>query len=400
MGLAMTATMPNVNEGQMKKVFISAGEASGDFLGSRLIQQLKASDQALEIVGIGGPQMQQQGLQTLFPMEELSLMGLMEVLPHLLAIKKRLDQTIQFIHECQPDVIITIDSPGFHFALIKRLKKKHGYDLKAKCIHYVAPSVWAWKEKRAKKISHFYDHILTLFPFEPPYFEKYGLKATFVGHPLVEINHFEADTSAFRVQHTIPEGAPLLCVLPGSRRGELKKLMPIFEETIGLLAKRVSSLHVVIPTLPKFQQEITAMTRHWPVTTVVTSTQEEKVGAFRSSQAALAASGTIALELALARVPMVIAYRINSITAWIVKRLIKIPFVCLVNILLKKRSIPEILQANCKPTRLAEVVSYLLEDTTARQKQIDDLSKVDQLLAAEGKTPSVCAADVISTYLK
>ncbi|MBN9565547.1 MAG: lipid-A-disaccharide synthase [Alphaproteobacteria bacterium] len=392
--------MPNAEIAQKRKVFISAGEASGDFLGARLMMQLKAANPMLELVGVGGAQMQAEGLDSLFPMEELSLMGFLEVLPHLFAIKRRLDQTIKFIHESKPDVIITIDSPGFHFALIKRLKKKYGADMSAKCIHYVAPAVWAWRQKRAKKISHLYDHILTLFPFEPPYFEKYGLKATFVGHPLVEINHFTSNTNVFRKQHAIPEGVPLLCVLPGSRRGELNKLMPIFEETIGLLSHRVNRLHVVIPTLPKFHQELAALTRRWPASTVVTSTQEEKVGAFRSSQAALAASGTIALELALARVPMVIAYRINTLTAWLVKRLIKIPFVCLVNILLKKRSIPEILQENCKPGRLAEVVSYLLEDTTARQRQIDDLSKIDELLASTGKMPSVCAADVIATYLK
>ena len=375
-----------------KKIFISAGEPSGDFLGGKLIKQLKRLDPDVQLMGIGGFQMQAQGLTSLFPMEELSLMGLLEVIPHLFSIHKRLNETVAAICREKPDVVVTIDAPGFHFVLAKRLREKWGDQIKL--IHYVAPTVWAWKPQRAEKVAKLYDHLLTLLPFEPPYFTKYGLKTTFVGHPLVELNIKNVPFAPFRKAHEIAEQTPILCVLPGSRKSELERLLPIFEKTVALMASRMPDLQVVIPTLPHFQQTLEAATRHWAAPTLVTSNPEEKYQAIRSGRAALAASGTVALELALAKIPMVIAYKMNPLTVWLARRLVKIPYVCLVNILLQRRSVPELLQGDCKPSRLAEVLSYLMGDTTCRRDQKNDLTEMAALLTPP-EAPSVMAARIV-----
>ena len=375
-----------------KKIFICAGEPSADFLGGQLIKQLKILDHTVSIMGIGGIHMQQQGLKSLFPMAQLSLMGLFEVLPHLFSIHKLLNETVEAIVLEKPDVVVTIDAPGFNFVLAKRLRKCLGAQIKL--VHYVAPSVWAWKPKRAQKIAKLYDHLLTLFPMEPPYFEKYGLATTFIGHPLIELGIKNIAFAPFRNAHNIPDHSPILCVLPGSRKAEVERLLPIFKKTIAGLALKEPDLRVVIPTLPQFHHILEKATASWAVPTLVTSDITEKYQAMRSGRVALAASGTVALELAMAKIPMVITYKMNLLTVWIAKRLIKVPYVCLVNILLGRRSVPELLQGDCRPSRLAEVLSYLMEDTPCRREQKNDLAEMVALLTT-GETPSLLAARIV-----
>lgn len=379
------------------KIFISVGEPSGDFLGGQLMAQLNASFPKISYVGIGGEHCQAQGLQSLFPMGELSHMGLVEILPHIFQLRRRLAEAVSCVVRELPDVIVTIDSPGFNFLLAKRLKK---LGLGIPLVHYVAPSVWAWKERRAAKIAGIYDHLLTLFPFEPPYFEKHNLPTTFVGHPLVELGIQDGGSDSFREKYGISKEKRILCILPGSRRGELKRLLPILGRTVALLASRIPDLHIVIPTLGSIQAHIDAVVKEWAVPVTVVLGSDEKYAAFRSSHAAIAASGTVTLELALAKVPMVVTYRVNMMTAWLLKRLIKTPFFCLVNILLKKRAVPEVLQGSCNPSRLAEVASYLLEESPARQEQVKNLKDVSRELSVGKSTPSEVAANVVLSYIR
>ena len=240
----------------MKKytVFLSAGEPSGDFLGSQLMKALKKQLGAnVTFVGLGGSLMAAEGLPSLFPIEELSIMGLAEIIPHIRRIRNRIQETVEAIETIRPDVVVTIDSPGFNFRVGKRLKKR----IKSiPLVHYVAPSVWAWRPKRAHAVAQFLDHLLVVFPFEPPYFLKEGLPTTFVGHPVVELGLEKLHDPTFRTRHEIGAQAPILTLLPGSRRGEISRLLPVFQETVVKLQQRYPDLQVVIPTLPHLVDQI------------------------------------------------------------------------------------------------------------------------------------------------
>ncbi len=380
----------------MKKytVFLSAGEPSGDFLGGQLMKALKSQlgDQ-VTFVGLGGPLMTAEGLSSLFPIEELSIMGLAEIIPHIRRIRRRIQETVKAIEAIHPDVVLTIDSPGFNFRVGKALKKR----IKSiPLVHYVAPSVWAWRPGRARTVAQFLDHLLVLFPFEPPYFLKEGLPTTFVGHPVVELDLEKYHDPAFRTRHDIAPSAPILTLLPGSRRGEIFRLLPVFQETVARLQQKYPALHVVIPTLPHLVDQIQ---KQFTLPATIVTTPSEKFAAYKESQAALAASGTVSLELAAAGVPMVIAYKINSLTHFLLRRLVKVKYACLVNILMDKEVVPERLQGECTPEKLATVLERLFEkgDVAARKKMITEMKRALTMLSAplQGQSPSQCAAQRI-----
>lgn len=369
----------------MPVIFLVAGETSGDFLGAQLMKALKARFfDHIQFKGVGGSLMEQEGLISLFPIQDLSFIGIIEVFPHLLALKKRFDQTLKAVEGS--DLVITIDSPGFNFRLGKKIKERYGDNIPL--VHYVAPSVWAWKPKRAKKIASFLDHILCLLPYEPPFFEKEGLKATFVGHPLLEIDLTKYDEIAFRRRYNIPEKAMVL--LPGSREGEIKRLLPIFKKTVEL----IRSPFVIIPTLPHLKDLITSYIRNFHVPYLIIDQVDEKWCAFKLAERALAASGTVSLELAYAQVPMVITYKINFLTYRFVKRLIKVNYVNLINILLDKKVIPELLQKECTPYLLSQTLLTLNkeEQKKAFQQSLSKL-KIDDI-------PSFKAANVLIDSLE
>ena len=359
-------------------------------------------------MGVGGPCMTAEGLQSLFPIEELSIMGIFEVLPHILHLRRRLIQMVETVKNQKPDIVITIDSPGFHLPLAKRLQplrnsgrtSESPSEKSFSLIHYVAPSVWAWKSGRAKKMASLYDHVLTLFSFEPPYFKAHGLKATCVGHPIVETcgQGGQGVKKNFLNAYDLPSDVCVLCVLPGSRRAEIMRLMPIFKETVALLSLKNPHLHVVIPTLGTLQDLVQRQSQGWAVPVTVVTDVAHKQGAFKASRCALAASGTVTLELALHNLPMVVAYRVNRVTAWLARRLIKTPFACLVNIVLGKRAVPELLQNDCRPTRLAELLQYLIEESPARNRQLQDLKEVCQQLSCS-ESPSAKAAEIVLHYM-
>ncbi len=369
-------------------VFLIAGEPSGDQLGAGLMAALKKETGGrVRFAGLGGPRMAGQGLDSLFPIDELAVMGIVEVLPRVLSIHRRIRQTRAAARAARPDVLVTIDSPSFTLEVSQRLKGE-GFPL----VHYVAPSVWAWKPWRARQMAGYLDHLLALLPFEPPYFEPHGLATTFVGHPAVEAVDSGAEASGFRANQGIPESAPLLCMLPGSRRGEVSRLLPVFGETLTVLQRCYPDLCAVVPTLEGVAEQVRRTVPAWPLPVTVMTGEDQKHQAFAAADVALAASGTVAVELAVAGLPAVIAYRLNPLTGFLVARLLSVDFVSLPNLVLNRQVMPELLQGNCTPAKLAAALDRLFRDPEVRRTQIKDCRKVTELLGRGGSAPSLRAA--------
>lgn len=380
-------------------IAIFAGETSGDQLGGWLLTALKRQNPKLRFIGVGGANMQAQGLKSLFPMEELSVIGFAEVLPHAVRLKRRIRQTADFIEREQPDIVVSIDSLGFNFR-VNELLRKRGAKL-PKFIHYVAPTVWAYKAHRAKKVAKIMDCQLTLLPFEPPYFTKEGMRAEFVGHEIAWWWKEKGDGAAFRNRNRISAATPLLAVFPGSRRGEITRLLPIYRDALKLLHARVPELEVVLQVPPALATETIRLTADWTVPHFVVSTPSEKKDLFAGVTAALAKSGTIGLECALAGLPSITTYKANAITAAFVRRLLKTPFVNLANVLLGREIIPELLQENCTPENIAAALAPLLTDEHARDLQKQFLRVIPSMLGADQSvSPSDKAASIILEYLK
>jgi lipid-A-disaccharide synthase len=381
-----------------KLVFVVAGEPSGDFLAARLIAALKnLGGGRLRFAGVGGENMQAEGVESLFPIADLSVMGLVEVLPRLPLIMRRLDETLSAIGRLNPACVVTIDSWGFTGRVARGLKARHSHIPR---IHYVAPMVWAWKEGRAKGVAEKVDLLLTLLPNEPPYFERHGLKAVHVGHPVIESGAGLGDGAAFRARHGLDAATPLLAVLPGSRPGEVARLLPVFQGAAERLAASLPGLAAVLPTVATVAEMVEARTRDWKLPVLVLKGKDEKYGAFAASRAALAASGTVALELAMACLPHVVAYKVHPITAMAARRLFKVPYVNLTNLLLERLAIPEILQEACKPEILAEALLPLFADPAARDLQISAMEEAMRRLGLGGPSPSQRAAREILAMIE
>ncbi len=370
----------------MTRVFLVAGEASGDRIGARLAAALK-QEAEVELSGVGGPHMAAEGIEMLFPIDDLAVMGLFEVVPRIPRILSRLRQTERAVRAFLPDVVVTIDAPGFNFRLGKRLGGE-GIPL----VHYVAPTVWAWKPGRARRIARFLDRILTLFPFEPPYFEREGLPATFVGHPVIEEERVFT-SKAFRDRHGIADSVPLLVALPGSRKGEVSRMAPIFAETIHRLVGRIPQLQAVVVVAPSFRDEIGKLFVNLPVKVV--ERDEEGLEAYAAADLALAASGTVTLELALAGTPMVVAYRMAEATWQVVRRMVKVDTVSIVNLVLGRKVIPEYLQGKANPSHLVDALEDLLRDPAARAQQVEASAEALALLGEGGESPSRKAARAV-----
>lgn len=371
-------------------VFLVAGEPSGDALGARLMAALKNKTQdKIRFAGVGGDAMAAEGLVSLFPMREIAVMGVLEVVPRLPNILARIGETAERAERLDPDAVVTIDSPDFNFRVARRLKGL-GFPL----IHYVAPTVWAWRRGRARKIAQFLDHLMVLLPFEPPYFKREGLACTFVGHPVLESGAGSGDGRAFRARHGITPEAPLLCVLPGSRRSETGELLAPLGEAVRRITRDIPGLRVVVPTLDTVADQVRAAVAQWPGALAVEG-EGEKFDAFASADAALAASGTVSLELAMAGTPHAIAYKVNPATAWIARRLVRVRFVNLVNLVLERAAVPELLQEDCTAAKLAEAALRLLRDVSARAAQQDAFAEALRRLGRGEGNPSECAADVV-----
>jgi lipid-A-disaccharide synthase len=369
------------------RLFITAGEPSGDHLGGALLQALRTLDPTLQARGVGGPAMAARGVASLFSQSDLAVMGLAEVLPRLALLLRRIDETAQAIAADPPDVVVTIDSPDFSFRVAKRARNLLGAHTTVKFIHYVAPSVWAWRPGRAAKMAQFLDRVLCLLPFEPPYFERVGLSARFVGHPLAAKPHLP------RTDHT---DAPTLCLLPGSRRGEITRHLPIFLDTLATLRRHRPALRAVLPTLPHLEAQIAAIVKGQAD---IVADRARHDACFAASTAALSASGTVTLEVALAHLPQVIAYRVNPLTAAIARRLIRVTHVGLPNLVLGREIAPERLQERCTPRDLAAALAPLLDDPVARASQVQAAGEMRTALLPSGGDPARAAAEAVLDLL-
>jgi len=370
-------------------VYVIAGEPSGDVIGARLIEALRA-DGDIEVSGIGGPEMEAAGLQSLFPYDELAIMGLTEVLPSVPRILSRMRKTARDIERKQPDVIVTIDSPGFVFGVIRRLKSRN-----CPRVHYVAPTIWAWRAGRVKKFRKHFDHLLALFPFEPPLFEAAGLDCTFVGHPIAEGAVASGNGPAFRQRHGIGTDEQVLCLLPGSRRGEVSRLGPVISEVLGLLARSNPGARIVVPAAPNVRDAVGTLAVTWGDKVLVVDGASERYDAFAASDLALATSGTVTLELAYAGVPTVVIYQVGKLTGEIARRMIRIEHVSIVNIVAGRLIFPEFLQSRCRPALITGAVSALLGDRDAARIIGADAQAIARDIAGGGDKPSARAARAI-----
>ncbi|MEH6402440.1 MAG: lipid-A-disaccharide synthase [Sneathiella sp.] len=379
------------------KFFFAVGEPSGDALAAKLMAAivLKQGADAVQFFGIGGPLMEAQGLKSLFPMEELTVMGITEVIPKIPQLLRRINETADAALSIKPDAFISVDAPDFSFRVAAKLK--NAPFLK---IHYVAPSVWAWRPGRAAKIAKLYDHLLTVLPFEPPYFEREGLPATFVGHSVIETGADAGDGQGFRSRHQIAADAPLLMILPGSRRGEVSKHLPIFKETVTLVKSSIDDLIVVIPVIGKSAEIVRENVKNWPLKVLIIEAELEKYDAMAASNVALAASGTVGLELALAKLPTVIAYKMHAFTAYIARKFVKLDYVNLINILENREIVPEHLLENCLPSRLSPSITELFKNEEKRQLQIEGCEHALQAIGVGGPAPGSRAADAVLSLLK
>ncbi len=381
----------------LKTIYIIAGEPSGDFLGAHLMRSLREnSQQQLLFYGIGGEKMEEEGLKSLFPYHELSMMGLVEIIPHLWRTITHIASTIADIVMKQPQMVITIDSPGFCFRIVKKLRK---IGLKTKFVHYVAPTVWAYKPKRAEKCAKLFDHMLLLLPFEPPYFKKVGLDCTFVGHPVV-CESKAGNAAEFRAKYEIADDVKIFCLLPGSRKGEVTSHMPIFAMALSLLSFCYPKLAFVVSVPEHALELLSPYLNNSPFRAIITSNEQDKKNAMAASDFAFVKSGTVAFEVAMAHTPMLITYKMNAISVWLLKLMITTKYVNLINILLKKEAIPELLQEHATPMMLASCANTLLSNPDLQQKQQESIKEaLDRLVPPGGQNPSDIAAKKILSLL-
>ncbi len=380
------------------KVYLIAGESSGDLLGSRLMRALrKKTNNNIEFYGLGGDTMEQEGLKPLFDISELAVMGLVEVIPSIPRVLRRIKQTIQDIIRKKPDVVITIDSWSFCSRIHKGLRK---LNTNIKQIHYVAPQVWAWKKRRAKTMYKYVDELLTLLPNEPEYFTKHNLKTIFVGHPVIESAALTADGNIFRKKYNIDGNKQIISVLPGSRHNEVSKLLPDFIAAARILYEQNPDIFFALPTVKTVVNRVKHMIKGTNLPIAVLETEADRYSAFQASSAAIAASGTVALELAICNIPHIIAYKVSPLTYLMAKYLVKLRFVNLTNILLKRLVVPELLQEKCTPKNIVYHINELLKNGKAYDNQMQGFSEAKDYLSNGSQTPSENAADAILDMLK
>jgi len=388
-----------------RHIFLIAGEASGDRLGASLMAALKTLDPHIRFSGVGGPLMTDEGLISLFPMDDLSVMGLAEVLPKLPVLLARVRQGARAVIDAAPDALVTIDSPDFCLRVAARVKAARP-DLRT--IHYVAPTVWAWRPERAVKMARHIDHVLALFPFEPPYMEAAGMGCDFVGHPVVASPAPDPSAiAAFRAGLGLGENERLLLVLPGSRKGEVGRMAPVFAAAAPLIKRACPATRLVIPATANVAGFLAEAVKSWPVPPVLldprsqtlSAFEAQKRAAFAAADVALAASGTVSLELAKAGTPMVIAYNFNWLTTRIVKKKVSLRSATLVNILTDSAAIPEFLFEDCTAENIAPKVIDLLQNPAARRAQKGANATAMAMLGEGGEAPGMRAARAVLAQL-
>ncbi len=374
------------------KIFIIAGEPSGDRLAAALMAGLKSQRKDIEFHGVAGPLMQAQGMDSLFDMSELSVMGLAEILPKYRHLKRRISQTARAVLDANPDMVITVDSPDFCLRVARLVKSQSNVTT----VHYVAPTVWAWRSGRATKMAKVIDHVLALFPFEPRFMQDAGMGCDFVGHPIVaERDVAPQHVTEFMVRHGLE--TPPLAVLPGSRKGEVTRMMTVFQDV--LQDSRFDHETLVFPTLPHLRDMIEPFTGKLKQRIVFVDGAEtpadqaafDRQVALTAAHKALAASGTISLELAKARTPMVIAYDMNWLSRQIISRMLKVDTVTLVNLVTDTRAVPEFIGAACQPDAIADALARVENDAA----QLTAMDMAMDLLGRNDAPPGDRAAAVV-----
>ena len=377
-----------------------AGEASGDRLGAALIKGLRRQIKKIEFQGVAGPEMKAHGIDSLFEMSELSVMGLAEILPKYIGLKRRLSQTVNAVLKFKPEILITIDSPDFCLRIAKAVRAA---DPTIRTVHYVAPTVWAWRPKRAKKIAKFIDHVLALFPFEPSYMEAEGMACDFVGHPVADMPEVVPKQVAdFQESIGLDPNRPTVVVLPGSRRSEIQRLLPIFCDTLS--HPDFANVQLIIPTLPHLaalvRDYIQFLPQDYRVVTgeglSANDAAEQRFLAFSASTAALAASGTVSLELAAAGTPMVIAYDMGFLSRVIIGGMLRVDTVTLVNLISDTRDIPEFIGNHCKADLITSALLKLLADPHSQDRT---MRKTMELLGRGNIGLADCAAKAVLARL-
>jgi lipid-A-disaccharide synthase len=372
-------------------VFVVAGEPSGDALGAALIRALRRRvGDRLRVAGVGGERMREEGIESLVPLADLAVIGVAEVLPRAPLILRRVGETVAAIKRMRPDAVVTIDSSGFSWRIAQRLRRA-GETLPL--IHYVAPMVWAWRAGRARRMARWYDHLMALLPFEPPYFERVGLSCSYVGHPVLDSGADRGDGARFRAAYGIGPNETLITVLPGSRAGEVRRLLAIFGEALAQLEGMIGRFRVVVPTVATVAAAVAEAVRGWPGQPITLRDPLSKYDAFAASRAAVAASGSVALELAMARLPMVVCYRLNPLTEALLDRVLKVRQVNLINLLLERPVVRELLRTECAPGPLAAEAERLVRDDRVRAQHLAGYDEALRRLGAGGPSPALQAAD-------
>jgi lipid-A-disaccharide synthase len=380
-----------------KTLMLVCGEPSGDQLGAQLMAAIRTlAGDSVKITGVGGPAMAREGLKSLFPLDTTAVMGLREVVPAIPAILRRVRQAKDFALQSRPDAVVLIDSPDFTHRIARAIRKA---DPGIKTVNYVAPQVWASRAYRARTMARYFDLVLALFPFEVPFFQKYGLKAVFVGHPVIERRVRMTGGDALRERLGIAPDAPLLAMLPGSRSSEIRQMLPAFRATLEILAKKIPGLVTILPTVPHVAARVREKTGHWPTPLHIVENEADKFAAFDAADVALAASGTVTAELALSRTPSVVFYIVGGLTYALANWLYNSRFFALPNILLDREALPEFKQEKARPQILAAEVEKLFQDKTAHAAQVAAMDDFAHRLGEGEEAPSLRAARVLLDFL-
>jgi len=373
-----------------------AGEPSGDQLGAQLMDGLKAVSveigHEIRVVGVGGEEMTRAGLDSIYSLDATSIMGLREVVPQIPEILRRVNKAIQFALSMRPDLVVLIDSPDFTHRIARGLKRA---DPTIRTANYPPPQVWASRSYRARKMARYIDAILAILPFEAKFFKRYGIETYFVGFPILERKANMTGGLAFRERYGIDTNAKLLAVLPGSRRNEIRFILPRFKGAVKALSEKNPNIVTVIPTLTHVAEAVHKMAKNWPTPLHIIEGNEEKFSSFDAADAALAASGTVTSELALARTPMVVGYRVGWLTYTLARPLMKLEFITLINLVLGREAIPELIQFDCTAQKLANAIQPYLTNSEKRVAQISAMEEALVALGASMESPSMRAARVV-----
>jgi len=380
-----------------RRIFLIATEESGDRLGAALMKVLRQRlGDAVVFEGVGGRAMAREGLATLFPIEELSIVGLAAVVKQLPKILRLIRATAAAALAAEPDVLVIIDSPDFTHRVARRVRAR---DPSIPILDYVSPSVWAWRQGRARAMRRYVDHVLALLPFEPAAYQRLqGPPCSYVGHPLTEQLASLRPNAAEQARRDSEPS--VLLVLPGSRRSEVRHHLAVFGAALGQLRARGVSFELMLPTMPHLVDTVREGVADWPVSPTIVMGEVEKRAAFRIARAALAKSGTVTLELAISGVPMVTAYKVGAAEAFILRRAIKVPSVILANLVIGEEVIPEFLQENCTPENLAGALRAIIADTPERRRQVEAFQTIDTIMSTGKEPPSVRAADIVLATMR